>query len=437
MNPLAEELNAKINSANPGLLTMFSNLGLRMYFPKGILYQSGQAKQKAHKYNATVGVASTNNRPLYLNNIDEMLVGMEPENVYPYAPPAGKEELRKLWREKLIKDNPMLSNKQFSSPLVTSGITSGISLMSDLFINKGDVLICPDKYWGNYNLICGVKNEAVISTYPTYDQSNNYNISGLNSLINSLVQKGHQKLTIMLNFPNNPTGYNVKENEAKEIAEVINNYAQKNIKIICITDDAYFGLVYDDSIKCSMFSYLADLHKNVLAIKLDGATKEEYVWGFRVGFLTYSTKCESEIAYNNVFYALEEKTKGVLRAAYSSCCHLSQSMVIKSLKNSKHDQEKTNNFNILKRRADKTKEIFSSNQYKDEFIPYPFNSGYFMCIKLLNVNAEKLRLYLLDKYGIGLISINDTDLRITFASIEEENILDLFNTIYKGCQEIK
>ena len=35
---------------------------------------------------------------------------------------------------------------------------------------------------------------------------------------------------------------------------------------------------------------LVDLHPNVLGIKLDGATKEDYVWGFRVGFITFGFK---------------------------------------------------------------------------------------------------------------------------------------------------
>ena len=48
-----------------------------------------------------------------------------------------------------------------------------------------------------------------------------------------------------------------------------------------------FGLVYENGIfKESLFSKLADLHENVLAVKVDGATKEDYAWGFRVGFIT-------------------------------------------------------------------------------------------------------------------------------------------------------
>ena len=55
-----------------------------------------------------------------------------------------------------------------------------------------------------------------------------------------------------------------------------------------------------------------------------------------------------------------------------------------------------------------------------------------MCLKLKNVNAEKLRLHLLDEYGVGTIAINDTDLRIAFSCVEERDIEDLFELIYQG-----
>ena len=37
----------------------------------------------------------------------------------------------------------------------------------------------------------------------------------------------------------------------------------------------------------SLFGLLANLHPNLLAVKLDGATKELFVWGLRCGFVTF------------------------------------------------------------------------------------------------------------------------------------------------------
>ena len=49
---------------------------------------------------------------------------------------------------------------------------------------------------------------------------------------------------------------------------------------------------------------------------------------------------------------------------------------------------------------------------------YPFNAGYFMCIRVKGVDAEKLRLHLLEKYGVGVIAMGATDIRVAFSCLE-------------------
>ena len=59
-----------------------------------------------------------------------------------------------------------------------------------------------------------------------------------------------------------------------------------------------------------------------------------------------------------------------------------------------------------------------------------------MCIRLKNVEAEALRTALLDKYGVGVISTNQTDIRIAFSSVDVENIDELYSIIYQCCKEL-
>ena len=96
-------------------------------------------------------------------------------------------------------------------------------------------------------------------------------------------------------------------------------------------------MFYEDSIKESIFAQLAGLHSRILPIKIDGATKENYVWGLRVGFITYAAESE------DVLHALEEKTKGIIRGAISSGPHLSQTIILKSLQSEDFDREKKKN----------------------------------------------------------------------------------------------
>jgi hypothetical protein len=46
MNPITKELNQIIQNENPHLMEMLSDIGKQLFFPKGILSQSAEAKEK-------------------------------------------------------------------------------------------------------------------------------------------------------------------------------------------------------------------------------------------------------------------------------------------------------------------------------------------------------------------------------------------------------
>jgi aspartate/methionine/tyrosine aminotransferase len=127
---------------------------------------------------------------------------------------------------------------------------------------------------------------------------------------------------------------------------------------------------------------------------------------------------------------------GIIRAKISNCPHPSQTFVIEGLRSPQFLAQKEEKFQVMKGRARKTKQVLDSGKYDSAWSYYPFNSGYFMCLKLKKVDAEKLRVHLLDKYGVGAISIGKTDLRIAFSCIAEENIQELFDLIYQAVQDL-
>ena len=93
-------------------------------------------------------------------------------------------------------------------------------------------------------------------------------------------------------------------------------------------------------------------------------------------------------------------------------------------------------FALLKARAQKVKSVLADPKYQDAWEVYPFNSGYFMCIRLKTLNAEKLRVHLLDQYGVGLIAIGENNLRVAFSCIEEDDIQTLFDLILRGVNDL-
>ena len=66
MNPLAKSLNEVIKENNPHILEMLSDTGREIFMPKGILSQSAEAKVKATKFNATIGISTEKGEPKYV-----------------------------------------------------------------------------------------------------------------------------------------------------------------------------------------------------------------------------------------------------------------------------------------------------------------------------------------------------------------------------------
>ncbi len=432
MDPLAIDLNKRIQESSPSVFECLSEQGRQMFFPAGILTQSGEAKEKAHRFNATIGIAVENNEPMHLNVTKRFFNHLSPSEIYSYAPPGGRPKLRTLWKEKLIKSNPSLRGKNISTPMVTSALTHGLCITGDLFVGSGDVVIIPDKLWGVYRLNFVTRKGGEIITFPMFDNQNNFNVDGLKQLIEKEAPH-RKKLVVLLSFPNNPTGYTPNQSVADEICRIIENQAKSGTRIITISDDAYFGLFYDDSIKESLFGRFCNMHENVLAVKLDGATKESYAWGFRTGFITFGNKTNDP---EKLYSALEMKTQGIIRSTISSCNHPSQTIIETILGEPEYWDNLAEKYSIMENRVKRLKSILQNKKYDEIWECYPFNSGYFMCLKLHNLEAETLRVYLLDKYGVGTIAPGRSDLRIAFSCIEEEQLEELIDLIYQGAKDL-
>ena len=431
MDPLAEELNQRIQEHSPTTFELLSQRGRALYFPRGILSQTAEAKAKAHRFNATIGEATEGDGPMALPSILSHIEGIAPSDAVRYAPAAGKPELRQAWREKLLAENPLLRQREFGLPIVTRAITHGLSLVGDLFVDPGDRLVLPDKLWGNYRLTYEVRLGARVETFPTYE-GERFNVGALRS---SLVERPG-KTGLLLHFPNNPTGYMPGAEEVQGMRDAIVEAAEAGSRLVVVVDDAYFGLVYDEhGLTESPFGYLANIHPRVLTIKLDGATKELFAWGLRCGFLTFGPPPVEQPEV--LLGALERKTMGAIRGGISNCSHLSQSLVLAALRSSSLGAERRAKFELLRRRARKVQEVVQRERYHASWDVYPFNAGYFMCIRVKGVDAEALRTHLLSQYGVGVISIGQSDIRVAFSCLEESEVEPLFDCIHGAIEELR
>jgi len=430
---LATELNEAIERENSHVFGMLSKLGKRLYFPKGILAQSAEAKEKAKHCNATIGIAKESGKPMFLPSIMKYLEQLGPGDALTYAPALGRPDLRQAWRKHLLEKNPGLQKKSFSTPIVTGGVTHALSLVGDLFVDRGDMVMLPEMFWENYELQFGVRYGAQLATFPIFNASGGFNTEAFRQAM--ATRAGSWKTILILNFPNNPTGYSITKSEADEVVGVLREAAEDGRDLVVVTDDAYFGLFYDDdALQESLFARLAGLHERILAIKVDGPTKEQFVWGFRTGMLTFSTK--AFLSDGALYQALERKVAGAIRSAISNCSHPAQSILVRALADPSLELEQQQKKAILQARATKVHQLLASPDFADVWEPYPFNAGYFMCLKLKKVHAEAFRKHLLEKYGVGVISDGDRDIRVAFSSVEESELESLYTTMANAAREL-
>ncbi|MDR3247419.1 MAG: aminotransferase class I/II-fold pyridoxal phosphate-dependent enzyme [Treponema sp.] len=423
MTSPAEELNTALEGTIVSRL--LSDLGHRFYFPRGIIAQSAEAKEAAHFANGTIGMSYENGRPMILSAIAESMPTLSSEESVAYAPTVGVEKARIVWKELLTRKNPSIRGEHISLPAVVPGLTSGISYTADMFFGGGDCLLVSDPCWDNYELIFNTRRGTTVREIPFFGSGPGLNLDSIRKAVREEAKTG--AVRILLNFPNNPSGYSPTMQEENALVEILREAAEGGADVLVICDDAYFGLFYEDNVsKESLFGRFSNIHDKILAIKIDGPIKEDYIWGFRMGFITYACRSLTTPHYD----ALIRKLMGAIRSSVSCANTPAQYIMLQAMEDKRTHGEKARFFKLMKGRYQAIKDFIHSNPEHPTLKPLPFNSGYFMCFRCEGISAEKLRQELLAIHGIGTISLEDRYLRVAFAGIDEDKIEAVYRIIY-------
>ncbi len=418
IHPEAQERNDRLKAINPAILEALSPLGRRSFFPKGIPYQAGQSK--GCKINATIGqITDGEGNPLPLAPMAEKLASLNPKDAFLYSPIQGREQSRKAWHAKLVKEDARV--EAVGLPVASAGICHAITMGAELFFGKGDTLVLADLYWDNYEQIFNIRLEGDFKRFPFYNEALGFNVEGLKRAIAEV----QGKVQVLLNFPSNPSGYSPTPAEMQAIAQVLIE-AAKDRTVVVYCDDAYHGLVFDKAATPkSLFFELINKSPNLIPLKCDGVTKELSFFGGRVGFLSFGVdKVAAEI--------LVDKCMGLIRSGIGSPVALSQYLMEIELADERHDAEFEKMRQVLGRRYDILRKAL--DRKVPHWTVYPFNAGCFCLLKLRpGLNADAIRQKLIHEESVGVVSHGDDYIRLAFCSMKEEAIEPLIEALERVC----
>ncbi len=153
--------------------------------------------------------------------------------------------------------------------LITVGVSEGFDLSLRAIINPGDKILIPSPGYVSYGPLV-----ELAGGIPIYIDTQGEGFK----LTPKRLEKSIDKKTksIILNYPNNPTGISYTKKELETIKKVILRH-----NLLCISDEIYGDLTYD--FEHTPFATLRGAKNNT--IYLNGFSKSYAMTGWRVGFV--------------------------------------------------------------------------------------------------------------------------------------------------------
>ncbi len=432
-----ERANEAIREASSALHGALSPLGQRAFFPRDIPFQAAQARGR--RYNGTIGqITDGHGRAVPLPSMEAGLSALPDgarNRAFLYSPVEGIAELRHLWREWQRRLPGIPEGVRSTLPVVTAGLTHGLSLVADLFSGPGRAVAVPRPFWGNYRQSFALRTGARMVTAPAY-VGGRFHPRAIEEALAAAELPAGEPAVAILNLPSNPGGYSPSREERDEIAASLVRAAEER-PLVVLCDDAYAGLVYEEGVPArSMFWDLQGRHPNLVPVKVDGATKELSYFGGRVGFLTFPFDPESPAAE-----ALESKTKCLVRAGIGSPVATGQVLALQALESGRAAAEVEAVRQLL---AGRHRVLRTALAECDPGLltALPFNSGCFALVELgpaarvAGLTAEAVRYALLESEDTGLVAVGEEHLRIAYCSVAEEDLPELVRRLERGIRTL-
>ena len=198
-----------------------------------------------------------------------------------YTPAAGTIELRKAVCHRLKEDCGV--DYEYTQIAVSNGAKPCVYVALRALVNPGDEVILPAPYWVSYIELIRMVGGVPVVVEAT--EAENFKITP-EKLAADITSKTK---CMILNNPSNPTGMMYSRQELEAISKVC---VEQDIYVI--SDEIYYGLVYDGGQFVSLAALGEDIKERTLLI--NGVSKSYAMTGWRIGYVAAPAKIAKVIA---------------------------------------------------------------------------------------------------------------------------------------------
>lgn len=203
------------------------------------------------------------------------------ENMTRYTPASGTLALKQAVCRRMKADCGL--DYLPSQVVVTSGAKHCVYIALRALVDPGDEVILPAPFWVSYLEL--IKMVGGIPVVVTAQESAGFKMTA-EQLAAAITPKTK---ALILNNPSNPTGMVYSKEELAAIARVC---VEKDIYVI--SDEIYYGLLYDGVKSVSFASLGEDVKERTILI--NGVSKSYAMTGWRIGYLLSSERAAKVMA---------------------------------------------------------------------------------------------------------------------------------------------
>jgi aromatic-amino-acid transaminase len=210
----------------------------------------------------------------------------------PYAPISGSPTFLRAVIADLLGSEPALRESAIAS--ATPGGSGALRHAIDNFLEPGQALLTTHFYWGPYETLAEEADRR-IDTFSMFEgplgDAQALDIPALDRAVSDHM-KTQGRVLLFLNDPcHNPTGYSMRFEEWRQVAQVLVSHADKG-PVTLLVDCAY--LAYNTGDPLAFLKALAPLVGRVALLFAWSASKTFTHYGLRVGALVACLEDEAE-----------------------------------------------------------------------------------------------------------------------------------------------